>query len=188
MKDRIMDYLAAGIKPVQICSIVGCTPAYISQLLADEDFKLALNDKLTNQSEDASEQALDMKYEAVEHRILNAVQDALANAELPALTAALRVVGDRQEKMRQRKNPILMPVHQNVNVISLTLPAQYALKAPTIKMNELQEVIAVGDNILAPMSADGVRAMFSRMKEPNHDRNTVEAPVAVSAEQRAKAA
>lgn len=189
MKERILDYLAAGIKPVQVCSIVGVTPAYISQLLANEDFKKELEERIQNQPEDAKETALDTKYDAIEHSILNAVQNSLANAELPALTAALRVVGERQEKMKQRRNPVLQNPAQ-VNLIQLTLPTRYIQQAPTIQMNEQQEVIAVGDAVLAPMSADGVRAMFTRLRKgPENDpANTLEALHSDSSTQRAKAA
>lgn len=187
MKDRILDYLAAGVKPAQVCSIVGCTPAYISQLLANEDFKLELNERISNQPEDAKDTALDTKYDATEHRILEAVNGALANAELPALVAALRVVGERQEKMKQRKNPVLLPASQ-VNMVSITMPMQYFRPPPTIHMNEQQEVIAVGDSVLAPMSADGVRAMFTRLKEPQNDpTNTLEALGSVQQRQAASA-
>ena len=185
MKDRILDYLAAGVKPVQVCSIVGVTPAYVSQLLADEDFKVQLQERISNQPEDAKDTALDTKYDAAEHQILGAIMGAIANAELPALTAALRVVGERQEKMKQRKNPVLVPQLANMNLVNITMPVHYIQqKAPTIHMNEQQEVIAVGDSALAPMSSDGVRAMFSRMKEPQHASHTIEAFGSAVPEQR----
>lgn len=189
MKDRILDYLAAGLKPVQVCSIVGVTPAYVSQLLKDENFQAELTERISNQPEDAKDTALDTKYDAAEHQLLGAIMGAIANAELPALTQTLRVVAERQEKMKQRKNPVLQPVPGQVNMVSITMPIHYIQqKAPVIHMNEQQEVIAVGESVLAPMSSDGVRAMFSRMKGPKNDPNTIEASASPFEEPRAKAA
>ena len=167
MKDEILRYLALGIKPAQVCNIVGCTPAYVSQLLADPDFRATLEEQVQNQPENATEVRLDGKYEALEHDLLTAMQSALASAELPAITQALKVVGERQNVRRVQKNPHLQAPTTQVNIVSLIVPARHRREAPVIEMNEKQEVIAIGNEAMAPLSSDGVKAMFNRLRGQN---------------------
>lgn len=168
MKDQILEYLSLGIKPAQVVTIVGCTAAYISQLLKDEDFRAQLEERLGKPTEEtAGEKRLDAKYEALEHTLLENMQNALANAELRDITAALKVVGERQNQRRIQKNPALAQPATQINVVSLTLPAYKTRPEPVIEMNSKQEVIAIGDVALAPMNADGVKSLFARLKGQN---------------------
>lgn len=173
MKDQILEYLSLGVKPAQVCTIVGCTPAYVSQLLKDEDFVAKLNEAVQNLPEDAGEKRLDAKYESVEHDILGAMQSAIASAELPALSQALKVIGDRQNVRRVQKNPALSQPSTQINVVSLIVPVRQNIPPPVIEMNEKKEVIAVGNVAMAPLSSDGVKALFNKLRGQNEQVRSI---------------
>lgn len=184
MKNRIMKYLADGVKPKDISTIVGCTPAYVSQLLADEDFKAALNELIATSSAapDAEDNKLTTKYVTMEHKLLGAMEAAMGDAKLGEITRALEVIAKRQTDVRAINKPA--PATTSVNIISLTLPASSQFAQPKVIMNAAQEVVAIGQDALAPMSSEGVRSMFQQLRERTQDvlSNASNGPVAVPAD------
>ena len=162
MKNRILNYLANGLKPAEVATIVGCTPAYISQLLSAEDFKSELQARLADQPEDAGEVRLDVRYEGLEHKLLSAMETSLVDAELPAITRALEVISKRQMASKQIKNPGLAGAQ--ITMVSLTLPAHSVhQKAPVVQLNSQQEVISIEGMSLAPMASSSVKDLFSTL-------------------------
>jgi hypothetical protein len=160
MRDRILTYVAQGLKPVQVASIVGCTPAYINQLGKDplfmEELKVEREKFQGNTDEDV---VITNKYMALEHSILNAMENAMALAELPALTRALEVVATRQEKRAQRLTPSA-PINNTV-IVNLTLPSH---AIPEYQVNSQKEVVSIGNRTVAPMSSVGVATLFQQMQ------------------------
>jgi hypothetical protein len=86
-------------------------------------------------------------------------------SELRDVTAALRVVAERQEKAKSRLNPIQNKSPVINTVVQLTLPS-YVM--PAIQLNTEKEVIAIGERALAPMSSTSVTNMFKNMKGNDH--------------------
>lgn len=169
-QERIIGFLAQGLRPAQIATIVGCTPSYISQLLGDdgpEEFKVALQDKAKelSASDDVEEKTVSTKYLSMEHTLLKTIENRLNEAEFPALVNALKVVGDRQEKRAQRRAGLLAPQGANItqNIVNISVPA-HAL--PEFRINGNLEVTAIGDRIMAPMSSQAVRQLFQNRKAP----------------------
>lgn len=176
MKNRILNYLANGLKPAEVATIVGCTPAYISQLLATDDFKTELQARLSDQPEDAGEVRLDVRYEGLEHKLLTAMETSLVDAELPAITRALEVISKRQMQSKQIKNPGLGVTQ--VTMVSLTLPAHAVhSKAPTVQLNSQQEVISIEGMSLAPMASSSVKDLFSTLASRKNVKEIVNANV-----------
>lgn len=165
MKERIKTYLASGLKPAQICSIVGCSPAYISQLWADEKFR-AETEALMADSGDKVDEKLDIKYESAEHQILDAMQDAITGASFSELSRGLETIAKVRDMKANRKNPIVQPGGgNNFTLVQLTLPAHAIPAQPNVVLNAQSEIIAINDKPLAPLSADGVKSLFQTMKE-----------------------
>lgn len=174
MKNRILNYLANGLKPAEVATIVGCTPAYISQLLATDEFKTELQARLSDQPEDAGEVRLDVRYEGLEHKLLTAMETSLVDAELPAITRALEVVYKRQMANKQVKNPGL--VGAQITMVSLTLPAHAVnQRIPTVQLNSQQEVISIEGMSLAPMASSSVKDLFSSLASRNQAKEIVNA-------------
>lgn len=165
MKERILAYLIDGIKASQISSIVGCSPSYISQLLADENFKKAVEEGRKENNKPADE-ILETKYESLEHTVVNRIQEELSGAELPALTRALDSIVRARDARHLRKHPQERAAGVQVNVVSLTLPAHaMASRAPSVVLNEQREIVAIDNKPLAPMSSEGVKGLFAAIQE-----------------------
>ena len=160
--ERITTLLASGLKPSNVASIVGCSPARISQLSADPHFQNLLAAKVAEAEEsDVEEKTITAKYIAAEHILLNQIIDMAPVSELRDVTAALRVVAERQEKAKTRLNPV-----QGTTIINQTV--QIAVPShtlPEISLTKDLEVISVNTLNLAPLTSEGVTNLFKSMKE-----------------------
>ena len=159
--ERITTLLASGLKPSNVASIVGCSPARISQLSADPHFQNLLAAKVAEAEEsDVEEKTITAKYIAAEHILLNQIIDMAPVSELRDVTAALRVVAERQEKAKTRLNPV-----QGTTIINQTV--QIAVPShtlPEISLTKELEVISVNTLNLAPLTSEGVTNLFKNLK------------------------
>ena len=159
--ERITTLLASGLKPSNVASIVGCSPARISQLSADPHFQDLLAAKVAEAEEsDVEEKTITAKYIAAEHILLNQIIDMAPVSELRDVTAALRVVAERQEKAKTRLNPV-----QGTTIINQTV--QIAVPShtlPEISLTKELEVISVNTLNLAPLTSEGVTNLFKNLK------------------------
>ena len=160
--DRITTLLASGLKPSNVASIVGCSPARISQLAQDQHFQDLLTSKIAElEADDVEEKTLSAKYLSAEHTLLNQIIEMAPISELRDVTAALRVVAERQEKAKTRLNPV-----QGATIINQTV--QIAVPShtlPEISLTKDLEVISVNTLNLAPLTSEGVTNLFKSMKE-----------------------
>ena len=159
--ERITTLLASGLKPSNVASIVGCSPARISQLSQDQHFQNLLAAKVAEAEEsDVEEKTITAKYIAAEHILLNQIIDMAPVSELRDVTAALRVVAERQEKAKTRLNPV-----QGTTIINQTV--QIAVPShtlPEISLTKELEVISVNTLNLAPLTSEGVTNLFKNLK------------------------
>lgn len=163
-QERIATLLSTGLIPSQVASIVGLSPGRISQIMKEPSFELLLAEKQASNSEkDIEEESISAKYSAAEHALIKQVMEMAPVSELRDVTAALRVVGDRQEKMKLRITPQVNAGQQNLTVVSITLPS-HALTAPKIQQNSQREIIALDGNTLAPLSSTAVTNLFKSMR------------------------
>lgn len=161
MKERIKEYLANGLKPAQVATVVGCSPAYISQLLKDQDF-LASVEALKISSNASGDTILDTRYEAAEHQIVNEIVNRLGEAEFAHLPKALDSIVRARDVRHKQRNPAFRTDLPSVTVVPIMIP-QHALSAPALRLNEKSEVVAIDNTPLAPMSAEGVKNLFSKL-------------------------
>lgn len=158
IKDKIALLLAQGISAANIASMVGCTPAYISQLTKDENFKLKILSMQNNEvPQKSDEELLSTKYESMEHRLLKAMETALEGADLRDITNALKTVADRQNAREKRKIPANQPNTTNQVIVQITLPQQII---PQLTLNTKNEVIAIDNRVMAPMTSNSVAQLF----------------------------
>lgn len=164
-QDRIATLLSTGLLPSQVASIVGLSPGRISQIMKEPSFLLLLAEKQASTSEkDIEEESISAKYSAAEHALIKQVMEMAPVSELRDVTAALRVVGDRQEKMKLRLSPAVNAGQtQNLTIVSITLPS-HVLTAPKIQQNSQREIIALDGQTLAPLTSDAVTKLFKSMK------------------------
>lgn len=165
MKDRIKAYLANGLKPSEIATILGVSPAYISQLLKDPDFKASVEAAMIDNAAPPDER-LEVKYESLEHTILSQMQSQVVGAELPHLTKALEAVTKARESKAKTKNPSLLPNGATLvqQVVNISVPS-HVLQVPQLQLNEKSEVIAIDSRPMASMTSEGVKNLFKNIGE-----------------------
>lgn len=164
MKDRIKQYLADGLKPSQIASVVGCSPAYISQLLKDPEFLAGVEALKSDQNKDG-DQILEVKYEALEHKLVDEIANRMGEAEFGQLSKTLESVTKAREAQAKRRNPSAYNPNSPV-IVPILLPA-HAIPAPVLELNAASEVVAIDNKPLAPMNAEGVKQLFSKISGKN---------------------
>lgn len=165
-KERIASLLAQGLKPSHVASIVGITPARISQLAKDDaEFQGLLAIKTGEaEKDDIEEKALYAKYHAAEHQLLDQVLQMAPVSELRDVTAALRVVAERQEKVKVRQNPIQQQQAVLNQVIQIAIPS-HVFSAPSITLSKEREITSVNDRNLAPLTSTAVTNLFDSLKK-----------------------
>jgi hypothetical protein len=176
--ERLAALLSSGIKPANAASIMGVSPGRISQLLKDSvELQNLISEKEAEiAKQDVEEITLTAKYHTVEHMLLNQILDMAPTSELRDVTSALRIVAERQEKMKQRLNPVVQGnLTINHSVVQIALPT-HAL--PQISYNEQNEVVAINDKTLAPLSSQGVTSLFEQLKNKGASHEQARLPSA----------
>lgn len=165
--DRITTLLASGLKAANVASIVGCSPARITQLLSVPENKLLLDSKIAEfDQKDVEEVAISNKYNAAEHVLLNQIIDMAPVSDLRDVVGALRVVADRQDKAKTRLNPVQASTIIN-QVISIQVPNH---SLPEIILNKEGEVTSVNSLNLAPLTSEGVTNLFKTMRSNRDEK------------------
>ena len=158
---RIASLLAKGASSAQISSIVGLSPGRISQLTSTPEFQLLLSIKQEeNKQEDIEETTLSVKYASAEHALLKQIMDLAPAAELRDAVAALKVVSERQEKMKQRVAPSAPSSGTTQLIVAINLPS-HVLPRQAIQLSSTNEVISIGDRELAPLPSATVKELFA---------------------------
>lgn len=160
-KERIATLLASGLSVSSVATIVGVSPARISQLKEEEGFDILYAGKLAEvQKKDAEEVSISAKYLEAEHILIKQIMEAAPVSELPAITAALRVVAERQDRAKLRANPVMQQTPVYNTIVQLTMPVH---AMPEIAFSQTREVIAIENRALTPMSSKAVVDMFTSM-------------------------
>lgn len=160
-KERIATLLASGLSVSSVATIVGVSPARISQLQAEEGFSTIYAGKLAEiQKKDAEEVSISAKYLEAEHLLIKQIMEVAPVSELPAITAALRVVAERQDRAKLRANPVMQNTPVYNTIVQLNMPVH---AVPEIAFSQTGEVIAIENRTLTPMSSKAVTDLFESM-------------------------
>lgn len=171
--DRIASLLATGLSASAVASIVGLSPSRIAQLQKEPMFADLLTAKLADVKEkDQEELNLGAKYLQAEHALIDQIVSLAPSAEFRDLTAALRVVAERQDKAKTRANPIMQGTPVFNTLVQVQLP-DHAIPKAIVEMTNTREVIAVENRNLAPLSSKGVIDLFQNLqpKLPEGDKH-----------------
>lgn len=166
-RDRIATLLSQGIRQAQVASIVGISPSRLSQLLKeDEELKNLIALKEADISkENAETVALQGKVLTVKHALLDQMAALIPVSELRDITSAYRAI--HEAEMAQKKGTLptapASPIQNNTLIVNMPV---HALPRPSITVNEQNEVISVNEKTLAPLSAEGVTALFKTLALP----------------------
>lgn len=168
---KIANYLANGLRPAQVASMVGVTPGYISQICKpgvaeneaflehlEEEKRLALESY--NQ-----EEAVGLQYQALEARTLRVIEENLAAGTLTEQIKILEALNKRDALRRQAVASVAgTSAIANINVVQISMPKHLLeQQLPEVVMNEQRQVISVQGKSMAPMPSDMVKAMFQKV-------------------------
>jgi len=157
--------MSSGLRAAQISSIVGISPARISQIATTEEFKLILADKKVDaEKQDAEDMAIAAKYLSAEHLLINQILDMAPSAELRDVTNALKVVSERQLLRNKAASMNGTATTTNIvaqQIVQISLPI-HAL--PEYYISQEREVISIDNQNLAPLSSTGVTSLFENMR------------------------
>lgn len=160
MKDRVASYEAQGFSPTKIAEICGCTPAYISQLSNDPEYKIYLDEAKKKIKKRAEEDKIEADYIRLENKVISQAEESLPFAEFRDLTVMMKTLIERKQK------PAHSIVHNgNVNnhIAFLSLPS--SVLPPEIVVNNQQEIVGIGEKSLVPMQTSSVRKLFQKIAD-----------------------
>lgn len=160
-----LKYLALGLRPSQVASIVGVSPSRISQLLSCETTKAFLAKAAAAQQQDQEVEVLENKEMAAKHMLLGAILERTGEASFMELARAYEIIS----RAPINRNPILSP-GQNIfsgTIVQISVPAR---SLPEIQITKDKEVIAIGERALAPLPAAQVTNLFSRMRGEQNEQ------------------
>lgn len=175
-QESLVAYIAQGLKPGQVATLLGVTPAYISQCLKDEKIAQAIEDAKikASGSDQETEERIINKLKATEERIIDAISDAIPYAEGPVLAKLLDTIAARLDRRKGLLAPgASLSLTQN-NTVTLTLPA-HAIPAPAVAYhtNEANQITSIGNQLMAHLSSEGVRNLFSQMRNPQGSKSPI---------------
>lgn len=174
-RTRIAHLLAQGFKAKQVAHIVGCTPAYISQLAQDTEWSAqlaALRVDCLDSDDAATQERTDNKYLAAEHALLDRLMDAAPMMEPNELSRALSVVAQRQVSRDRSSQSLKLPAAQQINniqVVQLSIP-QHSL--PQSHINADGQITSINSIPMVPLHSDSVKALFKSRGELNYEPPT----------------
>jgi hypothetical protein len=134
-KDLALQLLSQGLQASVVAATVGVQESYISQLMADEDFRSELESRHVQQSE--QDVKYDDKLDRVEDQYLDRIEGKLHIANLQQSMQAFKILnGAKRRKDRGLAN--ITP--QTGVVVQINLPVSIAPRYITNQQNEIVEV------------------------------------------------
>lgn len=168
-REKIALYLSQNLAPSAVASMVGCTPAYISQLWKEESFKAqvaALQAEGAGQGEE--EQILANRYIAAKHKAITAIETALPGSSIRDASAALRAITEA-ENLEHKRKVLPTPQTGNTTIVQIALPQ---IAVPLLQLTKEGEVISINGRPMAPLATSVVKELFGAPKQellPNEE-------------------
>ena len=103
-KTKVLNFLAQGMRVEEISQLIGITTERIIEIMREEGFAEELKAKIIEYNAGAvpvEELSLESKYQAAEHSLVRRVMSLAGESEIQHVTAALRVVADRQMQLKK---------------------------------------------------------------------------------------
>ena len=165
-KNRIATLLSSGLSNMQVASIVGLTPARISQLKAeDAEFQLLLAEyEALAEKDDAEEVAIGAKYLTLEHSLVDRITSLAETSDMREAVLGLKAVQDRKAAKVLHNAPVTGNGN-TINNITLHLP-QHILSqhTPVIDITPNREIVSIDNKNLTPLNSNAVTKLFKGMK------------------------
>lgn len=170
--ERIARLLAKGLKPSIVATMVGCSPSYLSNLTADPDFRLAVEEIRVATSEETSTRAsetevLKDRLLALEHQVVSKLEDRLEFMPERELIALFDRIGNRRDKLEPVtaviESATLGADGQPTKLVRISVPT---ICAPDLTIGSNNEIIAIGSRSVNPMPTEALRKLLDADTEP----------------------
>lgn len=152
-KDRLLGYLAAGVSQTAAASAVGVDPSYVSQLLEQDDFKIALVERSAGRLQKAIDH--DESIESLETKAARVIEQ-----KLPFVRNALEAARIFQILNSSKKRAVASPDSSQgaggVQSVTIVLPKAAAV---SLRMNTQNQVIEVEGRAMAPLPSRNLPAL-----------------------------
>lgn len=144
VKGKLVSFLAAGVPPSAAASAAGVTPAYVTQLLDDEEFRTAVVEASAKSLEDAI--AKDTKVEDIKAKALRVIEQ-----KLPFVRSALeatRIYQILDSTKKQAPTGTQQNGQAGITMVNIILPKAAGM---SLKLNGLNQVIEVEGRTMATL-------------------------------------
>lgn len=159
---RVLKFLQGGCNEAQAAEAVGVTPGYVSQLVAEPDFKAQMAAKLQKDFEEAIE--TDKNYATVELEISRKLKQLTPYVlGLDDMLKTIKVVNAAKRKVA----PIINPGGTGadgtgIKTVRLILPQ---VTVQNFIVNPNSEVVAVNDLRLATLNASSIDSVVREIED-----------------------
>lgn len=146
-QEQIKELLGTGLSNEVVASAVGCDPAYISQLMADEDFASVVIEKRSKSL--TAHTARDLTIDGIEDRLLEKLSSLIDQNAFYKPADVLRAVSV-VNKLVRRGVPVNQQLTARAQVINLSIP-DVVKRAFTL--NAQGQIVDAGEQTLVTMSS-----------------------------------
>lgn len=144
IQSKLLSLLAAGVPQSAAASAVGVTPGYVSQLLEQEPFKVALLEASAGKIQAALDH--DNTVESLEQKLLRVIEQKLPFIRNPMEAAKIFQILNNSK--RRLQGPDTSQNTGGVTNVTIVLPRA---AAAAIKLNSSNQVIEVEGRTMAPL-------------------------------------
>lgn len=157
---KALDLLGSGVQPVQVAAAIGVSEGYISQLLSDEQFQLAVAQKRYDSLLAAS--ARDASYDTIEDELLQKLKTSLAfMTKTGEILAAIKVINGA----KRRGATSTVGASSQSQVVQLVLPAGVRARFAQDAQGQVVEVqTSTGSHSLLTATSSGVKQLLAAQK------------------------
>ena len=163
-KAKIIKYLGAGIEPSKVAAAVGVDPSYISQLLADDDFRSQVTVLRFEKLEEATNR--DSRLNTIEDKLIDKTEKLIDNPL--SFTKPMETIKALQmvNGMKRRGAEVTDAGAAASPVVTLTLPASMLAKF-TVDINN--QVIKADDQTLVTLPSGSMERLINEANENSID-------------------
>lgn len=160
-ESRALSLLGSGSSAEQVASALGVTPSYISQLLANEDFKLKVAE--LRYANLAKHNQRDDKLDALEDKVLEKLESTIALCFKPMeLVKAFQVINGAKRRGQSAPAQIV----NTQNLVTINMPTQIINKFTS---NIHNQVVQVGSQNLETIQSGSLLKQV-KQENPNETR------------------
>ena len=157
--ELIIELLAKGVPQSQVCTILGVTASTVSEVATTHEQLIADTSLVAR----LATVEMDETRDRIEAQALRQLERTLPLETDPLKLTRIAVA--LNQMTRRTKGETLRPVSQQVTVTQINLPASFLAQRENMRneivLNKNSEVVAIGDQTVAPAS----RAQITMMQE-----------------------